>query len=1051
MAAVIGSLRADLSASVAQFEDDMGKASKAVEAFGKRAASVSQSLTDISAKMSLAITAPFIALSFRALQGAKDAANASGQVQAALTSMGGASGKTLEELQALSLELRGLSTFDDDDIMTKSTANLLTFGNVAGATFDRASKAILDVSARLGNDLQASTMLVGKALNDPIRGLTQLRRVGIQFTDEQAKMVEGFMKTNRIVDAQAVLLGELEKQFGGAAKAARDADSFANLRDIWRDIEGVLERIATQYLPPVIKAVERLGQAFLALNPETQTFIVGIAAAAAALGPLLVAAGAVAGAIANLAPLWAGLVTIFADAAAAAGIANLGLALRALVGYLAPFAGAILFAVGAFWEFRGAFVEAFGYVAEQFQATVLPALQKLWGALQDLFANLDKLMTEGPLGELVTFVAWAVAELSALFLEGLGHAIVMVVGTMVDLLGTAIQAVSDMVSIVSDLLSGDFAGAWEGAQDLVVGVVTGILDAFENIVPGITAAATAAFEAVQTWIGEGIAGVITWISGQFPGLVDAVAAAAAGAVAWAKNLYEGIKTWIADNLGPVIAWAKDRIRELNNLFGLIKARQAAVRGGGAAEAPAAPPPTRRPAGGAPAPAGGGSGGGSGGGGGGGKKGGKSDAEKEAEKIAKATAKFSEALDDVQANIDRAFDRTKLPRSMQAAKELRRRIADLEEEAKAAGVSTGAFAEESAKLQLQIGELETKGLQKEAEDFARDVRDMAAAVTDLGGGLPPLGEELRDLDDRYADLRTSIQEQIEENAALAGANEDAAAAMAVLERQLSALDAAHAKATEAAKAQFAAEERLADLQTAARNTDTARSIQDLRDRRGEGGGISKGMRELQAIERELADQRMQAAQELASLEAEKVRAEASNNQTELARLNSQIALQTQLFDLVTATSAAQIQAAERLKQAFDSFVDGLSTELTDMVMDWEFDLDGLRDVFKQLARDMFIKPVVDSFSSGIGNFIKGFAGGFATGGTLRPGQWGIAGENGAEPIFAGARSLTVTPHEEAFGSRRGGTTIIQNISTPNADSFRYSQRQIARKAKTTLGG
>lgn len=1048
MAAVIGSLRADLSASVAQFEDDMGKAAKAVESFGKRAASVSQGLTDIGAKMSLAITAPFIALSFRALQGAKDAANASGQVQAALTSMGGASGKTLEELQALSLELRGLSTFDDDDIMTKSTANLLTFGNVAGATFDRASKAILDVSARLGNDLQASTMLVGKALNDPIRGLTQLRRVGIQFTDEQAKMVEGFMKTNRIVDAQAVLLGELEKQFGGAAKAARDADSFANLRDIWRDIEGVLERIATQFLPPVIKAVERLGQAFLALNPETQTFIVGMVAAAAALGPLLVAAGAVAGALANLAPLWASLVTLFADAAATAGIANLGLALRALVGYLAPFAGAILFAVGAFWEFRGAFVEAFGYVAEHFQSTVLPALQKLWGALQDLFANLDKLMTEGPLAELVQFVAWAVAELSALFLQGLGHAIVMVVGTMVDLLATAIQAVSDLVSIVSDLLSGDFAGAWEGAQDLVVNVVTGILDAFENIVPGITAAATAAFEAVQTWIGEGIANTLTWIQGQFPGLVDAVAAAAAGAVAWAKNLYEGIKTWIADNLGPVIAWAKDRIRELNNLFGLIKARQAAVRGGGGSDGPAAPTPQPQRQAPPPRPSGGGSGGGGGGRSGGG---GKSNAEKEAEKIAKATAKFSEALDDVQTNIDRAFDRTKLPRSMQAAKELRRRIADLEEEAKAAGVSTGAFADEIAKLQLQIGELETKGLQTEAEEFARDVRDMAAAVTDLGGGLPPLAEELRDLDDRYADLRTSIQEQIEENAALAGANEDAAAAMVVLERQLGALDAAHAKATQAAKAQFAAEERLADLQTAARNTDTARSIQDLRDRRGEGGGVSKGMRELQAIERELADQRMQAAQELASLEAEKVRAEASNNQAELARINSQIALQTQLFDLVTATSAAQIQAAERLKVAFDSFVDGLSTELTDMVMDWEFDLDGLRDVFKQLARDLFIKPVMDSFSSGIGNFIKGFAGGFATGGTLRPGQWGIAGENGAEPIFAGARSLTVTPNDEAFGSRRGGTTIIQNISTPNADSFRYSQRQIARKAKTTLGG
>ena len=1047
MAAVIGSLRADLSASVAQFEDDMGKASKAVEAFGKRAANVSKSLTDVGARMTLAITAPFLALAVTSAKAAAVSRDAIAQVESRLESMGAASGKTSEQLQESAKSLQRLSTYDDDVILRNVTSAMLTFGKVSGEQFDRAQRAAVDMATSLQMQLQPAAVMIGKAMNDPVKGITAMGRAGIQFTDSQKAMIKGFVESGRIMDAQNIILAELERQFMGAGKAARDAVPGSDAIDSWREFQEVLGDLALNVIEKIEPLLVRLLDSFNNMAPGMQSMIVAVAAVAAAIGPLLFVIGSLAGAVANLAPVWAGLVNIFADAAAAAGIANLGLALRALVGYLAPFAGAILFAVAAFWEFRGAFVEAFGYVAEHFQSTVLPALQKLWGALQDLFANLDKLMTEGPLGELVTFVAWAVAELSALFLEGLGHAIVMVVGTMVDLLGTAIQAVSDLVSIVADLLSGDFAGAWEGAQDLVVGVVTGILDAFENIIPGITAAATAAFEAVQTWIGEGISNVISWVSAQFPGLVDALASAATGAIAWAKNLYEGIKTWIADNLGPVIAWAKDRIRELNNLFGLIKARQAAVRGGGAAEAPAAPPPTRRPAGGAPAPAGGGSGGG----GGGGKKGGKSDAEKEAEKIAKATAKFSEALDDVQANIDRAFDRTKLPRSMQAAKELRRRIADLEEEAKAAGVSTGAFADEIAKLQLQIGELETKGLQKEAADFARDVRDMAAAVTDLGGGLPPLGEELRDLDDRYADLRTSIQEQIEENAALAGANEDAAAAMAVLERQLSALDAAHAKATEAAKAQFAAEERLADLQTSARNTDTARSIQDLRERRGEGGGVSKGMRELQAIERELADQRMQAAQELASLEAEKVRAEASNNQAELARINSQIALQSQLFDLVTATSAAQIQAAERLKQAFDSFVDGLSTELTDMVMDWEFDLDGLRDVFKQLARDLFIKPVMDSFSSGIGNFIKGFAGGFATGGTLRPGQWGIAGENGAEPIFAGARSLTVTPHEEAFGSRRGGTTIIQNISTPNADSFRYSQRQIARKAKTTLGG
>lgn len=1020
MAAVIGSLRADLSASVAQFEDDMGKAAKAVEAFGKRAASASQGLMDVGAKMSLAITAPFIALSFRALQGAKDAANASGQVQAVLTSMGGASGKTLEELQALALELRGLSTYDDDDILTKSTANLLTFGNVAGATFDRASKAILDVSARLGYDLQASTMLVGKALNDPIRGLTQLRRVGIQFTDEQAKMVEGFVKANRIVDAQAVLLGELEKQFGGAAKAARDADAFANLRDIWRDIEGVLERIATQFLPPVIKAVERLGQAFLSLNPETQTFIVGVVAAAAALGPLVVGLGAVVGAVANLAPMWAGLVTLFADAAATAGIANLGLALRAFVGYIAPFAGAILFVVGAFWEFRGAFVEAFGQVVAYFQQTALPAFQQLWSALKDLFGNIDKLM-DGPLGRLVGLVAWAVAEIGAIFLKGIGMGVSKAIGLFVGLLATALKAVSDLVEIVASLLSGDFAGAWEATKDLVTGEIGGILDALENFVPGITDAARAAYEAFLEFVGNGITAVIAHIRGQFPGLVEAVAAAAVGAVAWAKNLYEGIKTWISDNLGPVIAWARDRIRELNSLFAQIRNRQQQVRGGGSnAPAPSTPEPkptkpepkpTNAPP---PSP----SAGGGGGGGGGSARVGKTDSDKEAEKLQKATEKFREALADVQDNIDRSFDRNMLPRSMQAAKQMRDKIADLEAEAKAAGVSTGAFADEIAKLQLQIGELETKGLAKEAEDFARDVRDAAAAVQDLGGGLPPLDEKLRDLDDRYADLRTAIQDQITENAALAGANTEAAAAMAVLERQLAALDAAHAKATEAAKAQFAAEQRLSDLQSAAALDAAAKDIRDLRQARGDGGPMGGTGKALQDAQDALDAQRQQAAQELADLELRRLEAEKIGDQQALDNIAAQMAMQQQLYDLVSATSAEQIVNADRVKSAWDTFEQSASEGFAQLVTDWKGGLDSVK---KSIA-NLIIQLLQAQAAKGISNIFSKFAGGFATGGTLAAGQWGIAGENGPEPIFAGATRMSVVSNEEAFGSGKGGFYI-----------------------------
>jgi len=171
---------------------------------------------------------------------------------------------------------------------------------------------------------------------------------------------------------------------------------------------------------------------------------------------------------------------------------------------------------------------------------------------------------------------------------------------------------------------------------------------------------------------------------------------------------------------------------------------------------------------------------------------------------------------------------------------------------------------------------------------------------------------------------------------------------------------------------------------------------------------------------------------------------------MARLRGTIALQTQLGEIIDSTTAQQIQTQERLQDAYQRFTDGLSDELTDMIADWEFDLDGLRDVFKQFAKDMFIRPGLDALGGVVGNFFKGFGGGFAKGGHLMGGKWGIAGEDGPEPIFAGAGGLNIVNNDEAFGGggRRGNT--IFNITTPNADSFRYSQRQIARKAKATLG-
>jgi hypothetical protein len=96
----------------------------------------------------------------------------------------------------------------------------LTFTNIGADVFPQATETILNMADAMGTDLKTQAIQVGKALNDPILGVTALRRVGVQLSDQQQQLVKDFVKTGNISKAQAVILGELETQFGGVARAS---------------------------------------------------------------------------------------------------------------------------------------------------------------------------------------------------------------------------------------------------------------------------------------------------------------------------------------------------------------------------------------------------------------------------------------------------------------------------------------------------------------------------------------------------------------------------------------------------------------------------------------------------------------------------------------------------------------------------------------------------------------------------------------------------------------------------------------------------------------
>ncbi|SDB04040.1 Phage-related minor tail protein [Desulfonatronum thiosulfatophilum] len=172
---------------------------------------------------------------------------AENKLQAVLTATGHSAGFTHGELVALAGTYQRLTTVGDE-VIINGMAILGTFKNIRGEGFERATMAALDMSRAMGQDLNSSIQQIGRALNDPVSSLGALSRAGVQFTEEQREMIKVLWESGDAAGAQAVILEELEGQFGGAAAAARNTysgmrEAAANAYgDMWEQLGFVITR-----------------------------------------------------------------------------------------------------------------------------------------------------------------------------------------------------------------------------------------------------------------------------------------------------------------------------------------------------------------------------------------------------------------------------------------------------------------------------------------------------------------------------------------------------------------------------------------------------------------------------------------------------------------------------------------------------------------------------------------------------------------------------------------------------------------------------------------
>ncbi len=1141
MSAVIGALRAELSASVAQFEADMGRAANAVGKFAGQAEKISRRINAAGRSMTMGLTAPIAAFGAFALRSAGDFESSMNRVEAAT----GAASKELELLKkqarAFGRDRRFTATAKDaadametlaknglgvTDILGGATEATLKLSAATGATFSDSADVATGAMQQFGKtaaDLNSvvdgitGVLLVSKFGFDDYRlamgqaggvagglGLTledfntviaatsnlfasgsdagtsfktfltrlapqskqaadTMKQLGLNFFDAQGRMksmsdIAQMLKeklgglsdeakskalTNIFgTDAMRTAIGlmgqgadGLERIQAVIAKASAQKQMEARMKglngqiaQLKKQLEALFLAVADsgflEFAAKLVAGVTTMLAKLAALPPPVLAVATAIAGVVAAIGPLLIAIGWAVGAVANLAPLLPLL------GQALAGVATV---------LLGPWGLAIAAAVAAVLLFRDEIGQLIGFIVGKVQKTLGPVFQKIMAD----FGRIWSVLANGPIGQAVgAFIKLlgglllAVGKLIAGAAIGGLAAVLGALEKRLRGLATAIEFVSGFMKIMGAVGSALGRAMAQGFSAMVAGAAKA-LHAVRVIAQGIWAA-------VKQWVADGLASLLSWIEARFPGLPRALGEAARAAIAWVSRIYTGVKTWLVDKLGPIIDWAIARFTDVTNAFEAIRklgattpapATKPARAAAPAAPAAPAPKPPAAPRSPGASPdistfAGGAAG----------------DAESSAKRIEAAKKRFAEAIRDMNDQVAKGLDERELPKSVAKAEELRRKIADLEQDARDAGVAVGAFAGQIGALRARINELETAGLQKEAEAFSREVAKDGVAVREFAqGGLAPLEARLQAVDDAYQSLRDRIQADIEANRELATRNAAAAEAMARLEGQLKDLDKAHQSATEAAKAQYAAEARLADLQAQASVATTQRQIEDLRQASGRSGPQTSDQQRIQAIERDLADQRAKAVLELAQLEADRAEAARVGDEAAKTRLDGQIKAQQELLDLVDATTATQVDAAQRLQDAYARFTDGLDEQLTDMIANWNFDTKGLRDIFKQLARDLLIKPAVSwatsSLETWLGSIFKGLPGA-ANGGSFKVNGMGVD----RHVVSLRARmgeNIHVTKPGQTLGdvAGSGGAVAVQGGDTYYLDARGAGPREV----------
>ena len=431
--------------------DDSGlkQAEKSLQGFGKSLAGIGAA---IAGAFAIGKITSFAKESIAAAEGVKVANDRIEAIAKSTQVFGTETAKVTDRLIKFA-EANELVIATDAEVIKAVQGQLLTFKGLsasaddAGGAFDRTTMAAFNMAAAGFGSAESNAVALGKAMEDPVKGLTALRRSGTVFTEDQQKLIKSLVETGDVAGAQEVILAELESQYGGVAAATASAsDKLALAGDNIKESFGaallpVFANLVEGLLPVFDQIGTALGEAATAATPALQSIADQIPGIIEGFIPLI--------------PLIADIATLFLELVAAA-LPFISQVLEVMMPVLEALLPVIIDAVEtALVPLLDVFMELVPTLAP-LVGEILPILAETIGILAPLFATLIATLAPmiaeilPPLAELFFAVLEAIMPLVEAFLP----VILSLIMALAPVIITLIEAFLPLIELVLPILVG---------------------------------------------------------------------------------------------------------------------------------------------------------------------------------------------------------------------------------------------------------------------------------------------------------------------------------------------------------------------------------------------------------------------------------------------------------------------------------------------------------------------------------------------------------------------------------------------------------------------